>query len=388
MSVLPRLALAGAVAAVLGPVPAAATDDPVEIRTWAVVTAGEDGPDGRGVFSYVVEPGDVYEDFVAVRNLGTQPITLVLHAHDARQTVANDFEVLTPEEEAVGIGAWLELAETEVTVEPRGHVVVPFVIDLPLDAEPGDHAGAILAVAEVADGPNAVQYRAGTRVHLRIGGPMEPGLRVEGVNGAFEASVSPLARGDLTAGATLVNTGNVRLEPEVSVEIRGLFGWGRRTTEVTDLPELLPDAATSLTAAFEDVLPMGPVWLTFRVDRATSAGQDVTMLLGGAEATTLVWALSWPLVVAVALLLTALVLAIRNLVARRRIKKAGGTVGGRHKRGSARKAAAGAGAAEAGPQAEMRPDPSALPSGPVAANGSTAVEPPSGGPPSVTKENP
>ena len=59
---------------------AAATDGPM---TWAVVPADETGPDGRGRIDLVVEPGDVYLEHVAIRNLSEQPLVLELAALEA-----------------------------------------------------------------------------------------------------------------------------------------------------------------------------------------------------------------------------------------------------------------------------------------------------------------
>lgn len=292
----------------------AASDEPPGPQTWAVAPADAEGPDGRGGFDYIVEPDDVYVDHVAIRNLGETPLTVSLYAQDAVQTPDNDFEVLTPDENANRIGAWLQLDAAEVTVPARGNAVVPFTITVPADAEPGDHAGGIVAVSILTEGEGStVQYRVGTRMHLRVAGPVDAAIDVDTIDSRYETRWSPFATAPLDVTATLVNTGNVRISPETQLRVSGIFGWWSADATLDGAGEILPEGAQSAASRIEGVPPIGPLWVTVDVVEVDSAGQDVTEITAVTSRTVVVWAVPWVLVIVVVLLLGAIVIAIVNL---------------------------------------------------------------------------
>ncbi|MBX3193659.1 MAG: hypothetical protein KF727_01000 [Microbacteriaceae bacterium] len=319
--------LAAVLAAILLPLSAGASTDPDGNgpQTWALTTATVDGPDGRGVFQYIVDPDDVYEDFLAVRNFGEQELTVAVYAQDALQTSEHGFEVLTSDEQARRIGAWTTIEATEVTVPARASVVIPFSIAVPADAEPGDHAGAIVAVSTPpAESGTTVQYRTGTRVYMRVAGPVEAGLAVDRLSGHYEPRWSPFAAAPLDLSATLENTGNVRVSPEAVATVSSLFGWWSRSAPLEGFDEILPRGAQSGSARLDEVPPLGPLWVTVEVPVVQSSGQDVTSFTTVVTQTVVVWAVPWVLVIAVSLLLVAAALAIVNLRRRRRARKADG----------------------------------------------------------------
>ncbi|WP_054679271.1 WxL protein peptidoglycan domain-containing protein [Microbacterium sp. No. 7] len=319
-------ALAGILAALI--VPSAALADEIDApQTWSVAPARADGPDGRASFDYIVEPGNVYEDHVVVRNLGERPLTVTLYAQDAVQTTENAFEVLTPDDEAAHIGAWVRLGAADVTVPARDRVVVPFEVVVPEDAAPGDHVGGIVAVNAAGPGVQggagaAVQYRVGTRVHLRVAGNVEAGLRVDTLDGRYETRWTPFAAAPLDVTATLVNTGNVRLAPDARVQVTGLFGWWSGSAPLGGFAEILPGGAQSGAGVLDEVPAIGPLWVTVEVTAVASAGQDITGMTRIETRTVVVWAMPWVLLGAVALLLVALGIALRNLWLRRRARRA------------------------------------------------------------------
>jgi hypothetical protein len=146
-------------------------------------------------------------------------------------------------EEPVGVGTWITLAADEYVVEPGKRIDVPFSITVPDDAEPGDHAGAILAVdadaAIEADGDDAVNLdvlqRVGARVYVRVNGATSPALKIDSLEVERDGSSA-------TVLWEVTNTGNLRLTPAAEVRITGFLGRTVRTLPVQDLPELLPGA--------------------------------------------------------------------------------------------------------------------------------------------------
>jgi LPXTG-motif cell wall-anchored protein len=238
--------------AVLHPGPAAAQDgSPAAEATpadsgFAVQPSGPDGPGSRDWFTYTLDPGAVFGDVVAISNLSDHPIRFAIFPTDA-VSVADTagFAALKDDETPVDVGTWIQLAAGEYTVEPGQRIDVPFSISVPEDAEPGDHAGAILAVdadeggfdpATAPDGLSFnVRHRMGARVYVRVGGPVAPALRIDDL--AVERD-----GGTATVHWEIANTGNLRLSPAVEVRITGLFGRTVRTVPAQEIPELLPGA--------------------------------------------------------------------------------------------------------------------------------------------------
>lgn len=213
---------------------------------FAVQPSGPDGPGARDWFTYSLDPGAVFGDTVAISNVSDHPIRFVIFPTDAVSVAdVGGFAALKDDQKPVDVGTWIKLAAGEYTVEPGKRIDVPFSITVPQDAEPGDHAGAILAV-DADEGkidPNTapdgvsfnVRHRMGARVYVRVSGPVEPALRIN------KLAVQRKG-GTATITWEVVNSGNVRLSPTSAMRVTGLFGRTVRTMPTQPMPELLPGA--------------------------------------------------------------------------------------------------------------------------------------------------
>src|SRR5688500_11708828 len=176
-----RLVFALTASSLLVPSPASAGragDGPPETAAadggFAVQPSGPDGPGSRDWFTYTLDPGEVFGDVVAVSNLGDEPKTFHIYATDAASVAdVGGFTAIRDDEKAVDVGTWIELGVEEYTVDPGKRVDVPFRVTVPEDAEPGDHAGAILAIDTADLDPDDedgisldVVQRLGARVYV------------------------------------------------------------------------------------------------------------------------------------------------------------------------------------------------------------------------------
>lgn len=138
------LLVAAAIVAVAALFPAMAGSAPVENESFGIVPLPEqvDGLD-RSTFAIPLEEGATFEDAVRVYNRTDQPIELLLYAADARAgvdgSISVDLRGSTPE----GVGAWIELAERELNLPPRGESIVSFRITVG-SANPMPDFGAIV----------------------------------------------------------------------------------------------------------------------------------------------------------------------------------------------------------------------------------------------------
>lgn len=147
---------------------------------WTVAPAGG----GRPTFYAEGEPGATLQDTVSVTNPTTRPVTVRLRAD----------------------GVPVTFADTGVRVPARTRADVPFTVDVPATAGPGDRTATI--VARDTSGREAT-----VRLRLRVRGPELSALTVEHVT----------VHGDRIA-YELVNRGTTPLTPALAVHATGVLG--------------------------------------------------------------------------------------------------------------------------------------------------------------------
>jgi hypothetical protein len=226
----------------------------------------------RPYFYLSADPGQTIQDKVVVANKTGQPLTFRLYAADAYNTVRDGgFAVRTLKERMRGVGAWAKPAKSRVTVPAHRTVTVPFTLHVPQGAEPGDHPGALVALDEHVDKGGGslalgVQRAVGARVYLRVSGPTLPALAVEHVHVTHHQPLVPgLGNSGATISYTLHNTGNVTLDPKVTLKAEGLFGRTLLSRGLTGIPsELLPGQRVRLSEPWRNApqLDWGDVTLT------------------------------------------------------------------------------------------------------------------------------
>lgn len=288
------------------PVPGDAGSDPAgdepDRPSWSVTPAGPDGLSERTNFVYTLPPGGRLVDAVAVTNVDPEPLTVAVYAADAYNTsVDGAFALRLPEEPKEGVGAWVRIGVEEYTIPPETTAQIPFELTVPEDAEPGDHAGALLAAnVDLEEGGGSdeidvrLRRRVGARIYVRVEGPLDPALTVSALEADGNQALIPLVTGagEVEVDYTVTNTGNVRITPEARIELVGPFGVTVRRTEAEDLPELLPGGSVVRHARIDGLPPLGRL----------QARVVVTSDEADARSSRAIWAVPWAYLVAVALL--------------------------------------------------------------------------------------
>jgi hypothetical protein len=267
---LPIRAIAAAVAlaALLSPSRAALAQDAPppaapgqEVQSWALAPAGAsadpDDPNNRPNLSYELDPGAVVEDAVTLYNYGNVPLNFEVYATDAFNNEQGQFDILPGDQVPDDVGVWITLPSRLITLQAGTQLTLPITVKVPDDSKPGDHVGAIVAASKaVGTGPDgaavSVDRRTGTRVYLRVAGPVEADLAVEHVKTSYEPSLNPLG-GTAEVTYTIRNRGNVRLAGTHQVEVSGPFGLFGRSKDAQDIPELLPGERYTVTTKFTGV---------------------------------------------------------------------------------------------------------------------------------------
>lgn len=274
---------------------------------WSVAPADADGPDGRRWVQTSLPPGGGVDEHMAVRNLSDQPLTFALTAADGYLTDTGRFAMLTPDKTSVDAGLWIRVPET-VTVAPGATEVVDIDVEVPDDAQPGEHLGAVAAsIRSVGTDSSGAQVgidsRMGFRVVIDVTGEAEPALAVTTLSSEYEMSWNPFAPGRLVVGMTAKNTGSVDLAVSAGAQAQGIV-----ETRDDDEP-LAPGAGRVYRVTLDEVWPWGAVGVTANVVGEASEFRSADR--AHAERTETVWAMPWPQI----LCLVAVVAVIGAIVA-------------------------------------------------------------------------
>ncbi|MGH3786682.1 MAG: WxL protein peptidoglycan domain-containing protein, partial [Pseudonocardiaceae bacterium] len=168
--------------------------------TWGVSPAHAESTPARTAFTYAVEPGWRIPDAVRITNFANTALGLQVYAQDGLTTRDGGFDLLSGDQAASDLGTWVRIGARSVTVPARSRIDVPFVIEVPADARPGDHAGGIVAAIvdqrrSINDQVVRFEQRVGARLYLRVPGEITAGLAVEDLRVTYETSMNPLNPG-------------------------------------------------------------------------------------------------------------------------------------------------------------------------------------------------
>lgn len=297
-------------------VPAAAHADDAGEITWAVQPSSITGPDGRDAVAHTISPGQAVDDYVGISNLGAEPLTVTVYAMDAMMTADGAFSLPPADQTSRDVGTWVGLAgDGSFTIKPNTRLDIPVRITVPIDAEPGDHVGGIVASvlsqAGSADAaPNmAVDRRVGVRVYISVPGQAAPALAVSDVTVSHPVGLGLSAPATITYKVT--NSGNVRMGGTARIDAAGPLGAGAVSGGIQDLPEILPGASVTLTRTVDDVFAMGLITATVALDPQPVA--DTTSNVAGEHvASGSAVTIPWPIAIGAALIALLAILIVRR----------------------------------------------------------------------------
>lgn len=256
---------------------------------WSVYPTTPPDQAPRPYFAPVMAPGSSYPDSVTVANQTPAPMTFDLYAADAFNAGGGGaFSLRRKGDPEHGIGAWLHLQYSTVTVPGNSSVEVPFTIDPPADATPGYHVGGIVAqstqVAIRRYGPIgvAVIQAVGTRVYGRILGPLHPALSVTSTSLRIDRSLVSQFGGAVRAGVafSVKNTGNVPLSPTAVASLSALIG-GTAASWKERVPQVLPGSSLTVTEPARSIVPWGSLaaHVLLRSAQAGATGQTSSLVV-------------------------------------------------------------------------------------------------------------
>ncbi|WP_182907972.1 WxL protein peptidoglycan domain-containing protein [Microbispora sp. H13382] len=285
--------------------------------TWSVVPADANGPDGRRVIDVELAGGQQTTEHIAVINRSTQQVDFAIDANDGYLTSKGYFDMRPSDVKPVDGGAWIEIPD-KVTIAAGATAVVPVKVSIPQNATPGDHPAGVTASVDTVSGQVRVQNRVGVRLNIRVSGAYVAKVAVSDVKAHYTWSWNPFAAGSVEVTYTVANVGNVRLAPDSRIltsTFAGESGWD--DTSDAKAREIMPGGSRTFTAHVTGAWPIGVINTTVMAI-PSPAGQPLPGVTAErVSIDTSIWALPWPQL-AVLALLVLLVLALRITGARRR----------------------------------------------------------------------
>ncbi len=211
-------------------------------------------------FTWSTAPGSRLANGVVVTNGESRDATYAVSAVDAVTADASGASYRDAGAPSSDAADWIRLGSSRVTVPSGGRVVVPFTVQVPAGATPGDHLAG-LAFQDVqgsagSAGPLQVTTvgRSVIGALVRVAGPAPTALAVRG------AALEPLAgTGSPVVVVGLDNTGRRLARPQMTVRVQRA-GYDR--TERRALDTLLPGDPLHYPVRWPEALVPGSYRIT------------------------------------------------------------------------------------------------------------------------------
>lgn len=184
-----------------------------------------DNPRTESIFIYELQPGESFEDEVEIFNNTEQDRVIGVGAVDSAPASDGAFACAQEASPKVSVGSWIELDATTVSVPAGDSRLVGFTVTAPEDASVGEQSGCITIQdtnqqpAE-ARGGIVLTFRSAIRVAVTVPGDIVKAINIAdiSINRSGTNAATYIIR------PSLVNTGNVSLDTDLSVRLVSIFG--------------------------------------------------------------------------------------------------------------------------------------------------------------------
>ena len=179
-------------------------------------------------FVYNLDLGESKEDALLVFNTSDDTRTVKLYAVDSVPSNQGNFALAPEEITPTDLGAWIELSETFITLEPGESREVPFTVTIPDNADVGEHsAGIIIQKSSQAEALGqtgaSIVTRVGIRVYETVPGEVVKNIELDDFKVELITPEDESKESYYNIFLAVVNKSTVSLNPEVDLEIGG-FG--------------------------------------------------------------------------------------------------------------------------------------------------------------------
>jgi hypothetical protein len=249
-------------------------------------------------------PGDHVESSFKFWNGTDGELAIHLEAVDVAPQDEEGHAAVEPETAANSLKTWVTPDYSDLNVSPKQQITLPFSIDVPVNADPGSHWGALVAITALTEGGSgaAVQVRTGVILLVRVLGDAKEKLILESVSLPSFAEAPPI-----TLEAQFRNEGTVHEAPAGNIEVRSVFG-SLVATGTLPVRNVLPEVARKIEVSLGEGFWFG----RYTVLLNATYGDKGEKLSAARTLWVVPWRKLWPWA------LLAVVLTVFAVVARKR----------------------------------------------------------------------
>jgi len=182
-----------------------------------------------------VDPGRIITGVLRVTNMTDGAQTYTVIKRNVSSVGEDGKPVFSKQEDETGLelASWITVSESTVTVGPNEQKEVPYTINVPANAPPGGHFGAIFFVVE-AGRPSeigaSVGFEVGSIINLQVSGDIVEDVQIR----EFSAGKLLYGKPDVLFTTRVENRGNILARPRGTLEIKNMFGKKVATLRVND----------------------------------------------------------------------------------------------------------------------------------------------------------
>lgn len=274
-----------------------------------------------------VKPGQIWKSYIKVVNNNAEDIDVYIELINFKAGNEAGTVKLAPlsSEEIKGnkylINNWVHIEPGPITVPAYKGKNIPFIVDVPDGADPGDHHLAILVGTEPGQDNSRgssikISSKIGSLLLLNVGGEVNE----SGIIREFSTDKGSYSEGNVNFNVRFQNTGNTILQPRGEIRV---YNWQEKDqgaimiNHQTNTGNVFPQDIRAWKYDWKvptSILQMG----RYRADMILSYGKQNAETV---ERTVYFWVVQWkPILISLAILIFIILLVI--LLIRRSIKKA------------------------------------------------------------------
>lgn len=177
-------------------------------------------PRTQSIFVKRIAPGDSVSDNVEVINGSNVSKNISIYSTDSITSSGGAFACAQAADPVKSVGDWIKLSQKTVTVAPNSKIIVPFNINVPKGAEPGEQDGCIVLQEEkepTLQGGISLSFRTAIRVAILVNGEIVKNISAIGLNTSFNDT-------KLILSPEVKNTGNVSIDTTIETTLKSFFG--------------------------------------------------------------------------------------------------------------------------------------------------------------------
>jgi hypothetical protein len=183
----------------------------------------KNNPRTQSIFIHTIYPSDKIKDAIKVINNSDETKSLLLYPVDSIISTGGAFACAQYVEPRKKVGSWIKLKKSRIILPPHSYKIIPFVINIPLGVDIGEHNGCLVIQENKKVKKNKKQgitlsLRTAIRVALTVPGKIKKELKIKDYN------IKKLKNKKIILQPIIENTGNVSIDSDINVLVYDIWG--------------------------------------------------------------------------------------------------------------------------------------------------------------------